>query len=166
MYTDKRLDIKHNREKIFWLGNIRDARVSDSLAEWVSTFHSNGLSCHFEGLFFNGSFNLGQKAVFSDGTAWLVRFPIVGNVCEELADEKVAMEVEALSLLREKTTIPVPQVKAWGRAVDNTLGLGPFIILDFIDGVSAGTLLRTDKEARLLKEDISNYDIEFIYRQF
>jgi hypothetical protein len=39
-------------------------------------------------------------------------------------------------------------------------------MIDFIDGVSVGTLFRTYKYARLLKEDISNCDIEFIYRQF
>lgn len=166
MYTDERLDIQHNNEKISWLGKVRDARISGSLSDWVSTFHPDRLGCHFEGLFFNGSFNLGQKAVFSDNTAWLVRFPIVGNVCEKLADEKVAMEVEVLTLIRETTTIPVPHIKAWGLAADNVLGLGPFLIMDFIDGVSLGSIFRTDKTVRLLKEDINSCDVEFIYKQF
>ncbi|KAF7511853.1 hypothetical protein GJ744_003086 [Endocarpon pusillum] len=96
----------------------------------------------------------------------MVRFPIVGNVCDELVDEKVAMEVEVLSLIRKHTNIPVPRVKAWGRAVDNTLGLGPFIIMDFIEGVSLSTLFRASKDARLLKEDIDDHDIEFIYKQY
>jgi hypothetical protein len=166
MYTDKRLDIKHDSQKILWIEKVRDARVSGRLGQWVSSFHPGKLDCNFEGLFFNGSYNLGQKAIFSDGTAWLVRFPIVGNVCNELADEKVAIEVEMLTLIGQGTTVPVPEIKAWGLAVDNTLGLGPFIIMNFIEGVSIGTLFRVDKEARLLKEDISDSDIEFIYKQF
>jgi hypothetical protein len=56
-----------------------------------------------------------------------VRFPIVGNICEELADEKVAIEVGSFNLIRENTTIPVPQIKAWGRAINNTLSLGLFM---------------------------------------
>ncbi|RDL35414.1 uncharacterized protein BP5553_07345 [Venustampulla echinocandica] len=55
-------------------------------------------------------------------------------MCSELADEKVGTKVEAMSLIREKTTIPIPQIKAWGLAASNPLGLGPFIIIDFIDG--------------------------------
>jgi aminoglycoside phosphotransferase (APT) family kinase protein len=106
---------------------------------------------------------------FSDGTAWLVRFPLVGNVRSEYADEKVAMEVEVMTLIREKTTIPVPQIKAWGLAASNPLSLGPFIIMDFIEGVSLNGLLRNhnaELNTRLIKEGISDGDIEFIYRQF
>ncbi|KAH8706082.1 hypothetical protein GQ44DRAFT_819114 [Phaeosphaeriaceae sp. PMI808] len=140
MYTEKRLDIIHERERIAWLGNVRDARVSGSLSKW--------------------------KAIFGDGTAWMVRFSIVGNVCDELADEKVAMEVQVLNLIRQHTNIPVPRVKAWGRAVDNTLGLGPFIIMDLIEGVSVSTLFRASKNERLLKEDINDHNIESIYKQY
>jgi hypothetical protein len=61
MYTDNRLDIKHQGQKISWLSKVRDARVSGSLGDWVSTFHHDRLSCHFEGMFFHSSFNLGQK---------------------------------------------------------------------------------------------------------
>lgn len=106
---------------------------------------------------------------FSDGTAWMARFPRVGKVHNEYADEKVAMEVRALSLICEWTTIPVPKVQAWGCAVDNSLGLGAFIMMDFVDGVCLNDLLTDPNEAeptRLLREDISDGDIEVIYRQF
>lgn len=79
------------------------------------------------------------------------------------------MEVEVMSLIREKTTIPVPQIKAWGLAASNPLGLGPFIIMDFIEGVSLNRLLKdhdAEADTRLIKEDINDDDIEFIYRQF
>lgn len=79
------------------------------------------------------------------------------------------MEIEVMSLIHEKTTIPVPHIKAWGLAASNPLGLGPFIIMDFIDGVSLNGLLKNpnaEPATRLIKEDISDGDIEFIYRQF
>jgi aminoglycoside phosphotransferase (APT) family kinase protein len=109
-----------------------------------------------------------MKMVFSDGTAWMVRFPRMGAVCDNYADEKVAMEVSALNLIHNRTTIPVPRVQAWGPAASNLLGLGPFIIMDFINGVSLSDLfkdLNTERPTRLIREDINDSDIEFVYRQ-
>lgn len=80
--------------------------------------------------------------VFSDSTAWMVRFPRVGIVCDDYTNEKVAMEVTALSLIRTRITIPVPRVQAWGPAASNPLGLGPFIMMDFINGVDLCDLLQ------------------------
>lgn len=76
------------------------------------------------------------------------------------------MEVEVLSLVRERTTIPVPKVYSWGLAVDNPLGLGAFILMEFIDGTSVNRLLKDPTvNSRLVREDISDSDIEFLYRQ-
>ncbi|KAK3365064.1 hypothetical protein B0T24DRAFT_652230 [Lasiosphaeria ovina] len=78
------------------------------------------------------------------------------------------MEVKALSFIREGTSIPVPNVQAWGPAASNPLGLGPFIIRDFIDGVSLSDILEepnAERPTRLMREDISNDDIEAVYRQ-
>lgn len=106
--------------------------------------------------------------VFTDSTAWMVRFPRVGMVSDDHADEKVAMEVAALNLIGDRTSIPVPKVRAWGLAASNSLGLGPFIMMDFIEGVSLSDILRdpnADRPTRLMREDISDSDIEFVYRQ-
>jgi hypothetical protein len=109
-----------------------------------------------------------MKMVFNDSTAWMIRFPRVGMVCDDYTDEKVAMEVTALSLIYNRTNIPVPRVQAWGPATSNPLGLGPFIIMDFINGVSLSDLLKDPNAkhpTRLMREDISDSDIEVIYRQ-
>lgn len=87
-------------------------------------------------------------------------------VCDDSAYEKVAMEVTALNLIRDRTTIPVPKVRAWGPAASNPLGLGPFIMMDFIDGVSLNHLLRdpnAERPRRVMREDISESDIETLY---
>ena len=99
-----------------------------------------------------------MKMVFSDSTAWMVRFPRVGMVCDDYTDEKVAMEVTALNLIHNRTTIPVPKVQAWGPAARSLLGLGPFIMMDFINGVSLTDLLEdpnAERPTRLMREDIS-----------
>jgi hypothetical protein len=50
----------------------------------------------------------------------MVRFPRVGTVCDDYSDEKVAMEVTALTLIHNRTTIPVPRVQAWGPGVGSS----------------------------------------------
>lgn len=84
----------------------------------------------------------------------------------ELADEKVAMEVEALMRIRQETNVPVPKFHGWGTAANNPLSLGPFIIMDFIEGVSLESLWKERPDKRLIRSDISEADIEYIYRQF
>jgi aminoglycoside phosphotransferase (APT) family kinase protein len=169
MYNNGLVDLLHQVQAQLWVDKLNKAHERGQLCPWVSTFHPKRLACRLEGTFHHGSFNAGVKMVFSDGTAWMVRFPRVGKVHDEYADEKVAMEVRALSLIRERTTIPVPEIQAWGSAADNSLGLGAFIMMDFVNGVCLNDLLTDPNEAeptRLLREDISDGDMEVIYRQF
>lgn len=167
MDSVKPITLSNDLECSRWVELVIQKR--HQLLEWVSTIHSQKLACQIEGGFFHGSYNLGQKVAFSDGTKWLVRFPLVGHVSPKHADEKVAMEVEVMKLIGEKTTIPVPEIKHWGPAAENPLGLGPFVMMDFIEGVSLDDLV-TNPEAkqhfRLIREDISDGIIEALYRQF
>lgn len=150
-----------------WVGLVIQKR--QQLLEWVSTIHPQKLACQIEGNFFHGSYNLGQKVTFSDGTKWLIRFPLFGHVSPRYMDEKVAMEVEAMKFISEKTAIPIPEIKHWGPAAENPLGLGPFIIMDFIEGISLDGLLSNPdakQHFRLIREDVSDDTIEVLYRQF
>lgn len=74
------------------------------------------------------------------------------------------MEVEALHVIREKTSLPVPEVYAWGLERENRLGLGPFILINFINGICLGEAFGGGS-SRLIREDIPDADIEFGYRQ-
>ncbi len=124
MNVNECLELIHGVQTKHWVDKVNNARVTGRLPEWVSTFHPDRLSCHLEGGFIHGGYNVCQKVAFSDGTVWLLRLPLVGNVSDEYADEKVAMEVEVLRLLREKTTIPVPDIKAWGSCCREPARLG------------------------------------------
>ena len=70
-------------------------------------------------------------------------------------------------MLLERDYIACSKGHAWGPAASNPLGLGPFIIMDFIDGVSLGDIFR-DPEAqhpsRVIRKDIGDDDTEIIYR--
>ncbi|KAK8032657.1 phosphotransferase enzyme family protein [Apiospora arundinis] len=169
MDTNAIVDLVCKVQDQVWLDKIKEAYASGALCHWVSSFHPNKLPCTAEGTFYNGSFNAGLKMVFSEGTAWMLRFPRGGIIHTSYVDEKVAMEVEALTMIREKTTIPVPIIQAWGLAADNPLGLGPFIIMEFLNGVSLSDVLEdptAETPTRLIREDIDDKDIEVIYRQF
>ncbi|CAG8182064.1 unnamed protein product [Penicillium olsonii] len=161
MDYNKPLDLLHRAEEAEWVHKVNMARVDGRLCDWATSLHPEKLPCRLDGGFLNGSYNLVQKLIFDDGKVWFLRLPRASSISPEHADEKMAMEVEALHLVRKETLIPVPKVFAWGLAQENPLGLGPFIFMDFIDGVCLNTIFG-GKDSRLLKEDISDTDIEFI----
>ena len=168
MDTNALIDLVQEVQGQIWVDKVNETHRTGCLCQWVSTFHPDKLPCQLDGNFHHGAFNASMKIVFSDSTAWMVRLPRVGAVCNDYADEKVAMEVTALTLIHERTTIPVPRVHAWGPAASNLLGLGPFIMMDFIVGVSLSDLLKdpnAEHPTRLIREDVSDRDIEVIYRQ-
>ncbi|KAJ0415263.1 phosphotransferase enzyme family protein [Aspergillus carlsbadensis] len=168
METNALVDLVHQVQGQLWVDKINKIHKTGRLCPWVSTFHPDKLPCRLDGTFYHGAFNAGIKMVFSDNTAWMVCFPRTGMVSDRYTDEKVAMEVTALRLIHSKTTIPVPRIQAWGPAANNPLCLGPFIMMDFIDGASLSDLLKDPNAARpsrVIKEDISDDNIEVIYRQ-
>ncbi|KAL6236317.1 hypothetical protein BDW75DRAFT_250229 [Aspergillus navahoensis] len=120
------LDLLHAAEESVWVEKINAARVDRSICSWASGFHPEKLPYRLHGGFIS-SYNLGQQIVFDDGTTWFLRLPRASSISPEHADEKVAMEVEALLFIQEKTSIPVPKFYAW--------------------------------------EEISDADIEYVYRQ-
>lgn len=167
MNAHKAIKLTNDAECSRWATLLVQKR--EQLLQWVSTLHPQRLSCQIEDSFFHGSYNLGQKVTFSDGNKWLVRFPLFGHVSPHYVDEKVAIEVEVMKLIRERTAIPIPDIKHWGPAAENPLGLGPFIIIDFIEGVPLDSLLSdpsAEQHFRLFKKDINDNMIEVVYRQF
>ncbi|KAH7305149.1 kinase-like domain-containing protein [Rhexocercosporidium sp. MPI-PUGE-AT-0058] len=122
-----------------WIDKFIKCR-GERLTDWVSTFHKDNLPCRLANDKVSddlrGSFNWTCRVIFTDGEQWMVRLPRGGKV--KNADEKVEIEVAIMNIVHQQTDIPIPEVKAWGLAADNKLGLGPFIITSFIEGVSLG----------------------------
>jgi hypothetical protein len=169
METDERIELEQEARGVLWEDRVNASFKSGRLCTWVSSFHHLHLPCQLASQEpYYGSYNTGLKFTFQDGTAWLVRFPRVGYVHDSCMDEKVAMEVAVINLIREKSTIPVPKIFAWGIGAENTLELGPFIIMEFIqNGVSLNVLLKdANNGTRLLRDDLSDKEMETIYRQF
>lgn len=169
MDTNERIGLAQKIKGESWEDRLNETYRSGKLCEWVSSFHHDSLPCQLaDNNLCYGSYNAGFKLIFGDGAAWLLRFPRVGKVHDDYADEKVAMEVAAINLICHETTIPVPKIQAWGIAAENPLGLGPFIIMEFIkDSISLNDLLKeTSGGTRLLRDDLTDEEMECIYRQF
>ncbi|QPH03922.1 hypothetical protein C2857_000370, partial [Epichloe festucae Fl1] len=82
----------------------------------------------------NGSFNICFFILFdAENVTWVLRIPIAPVVID--AWTKVVSEVTTIRYIKRKTTIPVPQIYAYGK--DTTLVEGtstPFMLLEFMHG--------------------------------
>ncbi len=134
---------------------------------WVTDYHPQKLPCRIEGPWLHGSYNIGLAIVFSNDDKWFVRFPWHGKTSIQHVDEKVASEVAALEIIRAQTDIPVPEVKAWGLAHENELGLGPFIIEEFIHGQRLNQILSgpNDDKDSVMSDKLDDEKVDIVYRQ-
>ncbi|TAQ85118.1 hypothetical protein B7494_g6545 [Chlorociboria aeruginascens] len=120
--------------------------------------------------YLKGSFNLSICIRFSDGGPnAIIRFPKPGHTAIALMDEKVTNEVQFMKYLSKNTTIPLPRVISWGLTEERPQQLGPFIIMDYVDGTRLSTILKqptkNDQEDVVLNTDIDNTTLDIIYDQ-
>ncbi|SPQ23206.1 52151c35-bda9-4ffa-8e26-67eb9443bfa5 [Thermothielavioides terrestris] len=76
-----------------------------------------------------GSYNAVFGVEYTDGHA-ILRVPLPGSVA--FGDEKVRAEVATMRYIEKMTSVPVPHIYHWGTAAENPLGLGAFIIMEYI----------------------------------
>ncbi|KAK1948885.1 hypothetical protein LY78DRAFT_16591 [Colletotrichum sublineola] len=158
--------------------NIRDAQYAfacsliDAKEDIVAFVHKrlnwNGTGS-YNG-FLKGSFNISFKVQRADSDEQvIIRFPIPGRIHEPWRDEKVENEVMVMKYLHDLTSIPVPLVRDWGLTEDSPQHLGPFIIMDFVEGQELSGLLQQPTEnkedAVVLDPDIDNAKLDFVYEQ-
>ena len=120
--------------------------------------------------FFKGSFNVSFHIGFGEGKpSALIRFVKPGHTLTAWREEKVVNEVRVIEYLREHTTIPLPCIRFWGLEDESPARLGPFMIMDFIQGVRLSTFLKQptedDQADLILNPDISEATLDTIYDQ-
>jgi hypothetical protein len=120
--------------------------------------------------YLKGSFNLSICIRFSDGGLnAIIRFPKPGHTAIALMDEKVTNEVQFMKYLSKNTTIPLPRVISWGLTEESPQQVGPFIIMDYVDGTRLSTILKQptehDQEDVVLNTDIDNTTLDIVYDQ-
>ncbi|KAI5462891.1 hypothetical protein BGZ63DRAFT_379977 [Mariannaea sp. PMI_226] len=166
-YCDDTLWDQNEDECRRFIGRLRAAR------EDIVSFVSNLLGWTSKGIYcgwLKGSFNIGYIIKYAGPTeedddeveynnddgnnpqSVFIRFPLPGRTYSPWAAEKVKNEVFVLEYLREHTTIPVPRVHSWGSAEESPRQLGPFILMDYMEGVCLDDLLKkpTERESDML----------------
>lgn len=150
-----------------WFPRVLNA-VTD-LARFVAHRRGRGRAIKVVG-FLRGSFNVGFQFKFEDdGPDAIIRFPKPGHISAALLEEKLINEVRTMEYIREKTTIPLPFVRGWGLANECPQQLGPFIIMDFVQGTRASTILRElsedDQLSSTSNPDLEGSGLDKFYRQ-
>ncbi|TAQ85277.1 hypothetical protein B7494_g6395 [Chlorociboria aeruginascens] len=149
---DYDLIIERSRESTLrnWITNVHD----EDVVRLATKYRPDRPQCSVECVL-GGSFNVCFKVAFADGLQWIVRVPKPGRVM--FVEKKVRDEVAVMKYIKSTTSIPVPDIIAFGTAEDNVGGFGPFIITEFIYGDNLGVKLFDGN---------SNQDFEeSIYRQ-
>lgn len=84
-------------------------------------------------------------------------------------EEKIYNEVALMKYIAANTQIPVPRVVGYGKAEDNPTGLGPFVIMTWVEGKPMSEILRREKESEedddILDPDIDSQTLEILYGQ-
>lgn len=115
-----------------------------------------------------GAFNLCFRMIFEGGFSSLLRFPGPGRVM--FPEEKVRNEVAVITFLKQNTKIPVPTVIHNGMGDESPAGLGPFILMEYVEHACHLTAqLRAPGYKRgelpFLNPDIEEEKLEFFYGQ-
>ena len=150
-----------------WLSSILD--LKSELARFVAEHRKGGEVTEYVG-FLKGSFNFSFRYRFNDdGPDAIIRFPKPGHTCTTLRDEKVTNEVRFLEYFSKNTTIPLPRIHGWGLTAESPNQLGPFIIMDFVEGTSLTTVLQTPRESSdndvVLNPKIDDKILDKVYLQ-
>lgn len=86
----------------------------------------------------HGSFNILFPVEFgSHGVRWLLKVPINGTAShwDAVSGDQLASEAWTMRLIRQRTSIPIPEVFGFCNTLDNPLGC-PHMWLSFIPGIS------------------------------
>ncbi|KAI2778491.1 hypothetical protein F4815DRAFT_501255 [Daldinia loculata] len=107
-----------------------------------------------------GGYNAFYRLEYKDGSSAGVKFP----------EEKVRYEVATMRYIAANTTIPVPKIYHFGTAAENPVGLGPFIIMDYVEHERTMSDALKDPalepdESLVLDPTIDEGRLEFLYGQ-
>lgn len=150
-----------------WVRKLIEAR--DDVVAFVDA-HLDGKGAGEYLGFFKGSFNLSFHVGFGgQRPSALIRFAKPGHTNSPWRAEKVANEVRMIEYLRQHTTIPLPCIRCWGSAEESPQQLGPFIIMDFIEGTRLSTSLKQptedDNADMILNPAIDEETLDIVYDQ-
>ena len=157
-------DIKLNaleEDKKAWIAKA--SKSASGICDLVNPYRQRD-DCLFVSLHC-GSFNFSYRLHWEDDEEdWLIRFPIPGK--SMFLDEKVQNEVAVMKYVAQNTNIPLPRVIGYGMAEDNPTGLGPFIIMTWVEGTRMSDYMRkqgTPDKVAVLDPDLDENILKTLY---
>jgi hypothetical protein len=114
------------------------------------------------------AYNVAVAIDIQGGGSTLIRFPKPGKVM--FPEEKVRNEVAIMRYIQANISIPVPFILHWGTKEQSPCGLGPFIIMEYIDHASdisdaLNTPRRPFEERPILNPFIDEGKLQKLYEQ-
>ncbi|KAH7313819.1 phosphotransferase family protein [Stachybotrys elegans] len=174
--TPKSRYVETDRDDLVW------ERLDKTTEEWCASLGSRDvyravgdfILQHKKGqpemmhLAMKGGYNIAFRMAYKDGSSAVLRVPIKGLV--PFPEEKIRYEVATMRYISTHTTIPVPHIYHHGSAAENPTGLGPFIIMDYIDhrqNMSRELLdpTRPHDERPMLDPGIAEDKLMYLYSQ-
>ncbi|KAI1175571.1 phosphotransferase family protein [Nemania sp. FL0916] len=114
-----------------------------------------------------GGYNVLWRLEYKDGSSTALRVPFKASV--KFPDEKTRYEAATMRYIAENTTIPVPKIYHYGTAAENPIGIGPFIIMEYIEHEMTMSEALTDPldpdEYHVLDPNISEHKLNLLYGQ-
>lgn len=166
MYFDEVAWDKSDDELSTWKTTLLTSDSMKRITTLIKT-HRQGIADH---LFTpqKGSFNMIIRLRFIDGASAIIRFPIPGYSI--FPDEKLHHEVSVMHFLERHTGVRIPHIFHHGSSAESPLGLGPFIIMQYIDhNADLVDALNTsgipDEERPVLDPNIDDDRLRSVYNQ-
>jgi len=88
-------------------------------------------TCRLSFEYNKGGRHLVRRLNFQDGVCWVVRLQLHHSTPE--SSQRLEQEVHTMSVVRERSQIPVPEVYAYEVNCKNIVGV-PFMLMEFIPG--------------------------------
>ncbi|KAK8247831.1 hypothetical protein HDK77DRAFT_210593 [Phyllosticta capitalensis] len=134
-----------------------------SYLEDIASNHRNGMSCKLHKAERGGFHYCFVLRFEEDGVQWIFRFPLPGSSFHR--HRKTEAELAVMQFIREKTSIPTPKTIASGVTDGEFKGLGPYILMKYIEGNFLSNLLLDYKNNDRIRKGIDNSQLRHVYRQ-
>ncbi|KAK2802798.1 hypothetical protein FQN50_007204 [Emmonsiellopsis sp. PD_5] len=162
---DEIAEVKAEREWLAWKDRVLDSM--EEIATFVARRCKRGDPERIV-RYYRGSFNICIRIKFKDTSPdAIIRFTKAGVTA--FRDEKVEKEVQVMKFLRQRTTIPLPRLISWGLTAESPQRLGPFIIMEYVEGIHLSDILKkptaNSEEKEILNPDVDDTTLNIVYRQ-
>lgn len=113
---------------------IEARRKYDRQNSTATSMPSEDMTCNIQTPPLVGSYNLAFVILFSDDVKWIARVPGSG-VCSfgPLEAQRLISSIRTTTLIRSRTSIPIPEVFSWELSPDNPVRV-PYHLESFVEG--------------------------------